>query len=512
MASAEAGEGWRPFPCHGIIVPYAMKIARNKSARALLIASAAALAAAIGLLWVVVARETGRRDLVLEYEAFRASSAALDEYRRDQSFAPEGDAKVRGFGLYQLDGTAFFRYGTAPETMSTIEALHLRRQSDRPSELPGMSVTFSEDGASLRLIRFSGMQASGRAGNLGVGLGMGMGRGRAMQQASPETPPASPPSPSNPPAPAAMPGMQQPMGGSYIVWMDYSVGGFSRERAQLFIVAGVISLMLLGLYAVLIRVSRRNENLKAREAETRELVQLGEAARTLVHEIKNPLGIMRIQTAKIRRASGTPEGTAEGEGEALQAKRAVQLAEAADSIDGEIVRLSGLADRIREFLKPGPVHLRHVELGRFLETFGERYRDLGEAGVELNLELPASGEAWVKADEEKLFGALDNIMRNAIEAAEAQPVGERSVALRLERRDASWVIAVMDSGAGIDPESEGRIFDPFFTTKEKGSGIGLALSKRYVESFGGRLAYEGRSPLGGAAFSIAIGQEKAPPA
>ena len=70
----------------------------------------------------------------------------------------------------------------------------------------------------------------------------------------------------------------------------------------------------------------------------------------------------------------------------------------------------------------------------------------------------------------------------------------------------------MDSGAGIDSESAGRIFDPFFTTKEKGSGIGLALSKRYVESFGGKLEYEGRSPLGGAAFSIAMGQEKAPPA
>lgn len=488
-----------------------MKIAWNRSARAFLVASAAVLAVAIGLLWVVVARETGRRDLVLEYEAFRASSAALDEYRRDQSFSPENDAKIRGFGLYQLDGTAFLRYGSAPETMSTNEALRQRRQSDRPSELPGVSVTFSDDGASLRLIRFSGIQAAGRAGTPGQGLGMGMGRGRNMQ-APPETQLASPPAPSNPPAPPAMQGMQQAMGGSYIVWMDYSIEGFSRERAQLFIVAGVISLMLLGLYAVLIRILRRNEDLKAREAETRELVQLGEAARTLVHEIKNPLGIMRIQTAKIRRASGAAGLAEEGEGRAIRAKQTMQLAEAADSIDDEIVRLSGLADRIREFLKPGPLNIRALELGRFLKTFGERYRDLGEAGVELDLELPPGEAAWASADEEKLFGALDNIMRNAIEAAELQPVGDRRIALRLERRDASWVITVMDSGAGIDPESAGRIFDPFFTTKEKGSGIGLALSKRYVESFGGRLAYEGRSPLGGAAFSITIGQEKAPPA
>ena len=490
-----------------------MKIAKNKSALAVLIASAAALAVAIGLLWVVVARETGRRDLVLEYEAFRASSAALDEYRRDQSFAPEGDAKIRGFGLYQLNGNAFLRYGTAPETMSTLEALLLRRQTERPSELPGVSVAFSADGSSLHLVRFAGIQNSGRAGTLSPAGGMGMGRGRGMQTV-PETPPANPPPASSQPAsPApAMPGMQQAMGGSYILWMDYSIEGFSRERVQLFIVAGIISLMLVGLYVVLIQVSRRNENLKAREAETRELVQLGEAARTLVHEIKNPLGIMRIQTAKIRRASGTAGQPVEGEGEVLREKRVTQLAEAADSIDGEIVRLSGLADRIREFLKPGHAQLKTLELGTFLETFGERYRDLGEAGVELILELPPGDVAWVSADEEKLFGALDNILRNAVEAAEAQPVGERSIALRLERRDAAWAITVMDSGAGIDAQSEGRIFDPFFTTKEKGSGIGLALSKRYVESFGGRLVYEGRSRLGGAAFSILIGQEKAPPA
>jgi signal transduction histidine kinase len=501
-----------------------MEIARNKSARAVLIASAAALVVAIGLLWVVVARESGRRDLVLEYEAFRASSAALDEYRRDQSFTPEGDAKIRGFGLYQLNGGAFLRYGTAPETMSTFEALHLRRQSERPSELPGVTVTFSEDGTSLHLIRFAGIQAAGRNGSTGLGSGMGMGRGRGMQappeSLPPNTPPASP-SITNPPPSSSMPGMQQAMGGSYIVWMDYSAEGFSRERFQLFIVAGIISLMLLGLYIVLIRVSRRNENLKAREAETRELVQLGEAARTLVHEIKNPLGIMRIQTAKIRRASGTSrmESPAVIEGqpddpdaEALREKRTAQLAEAADCIDGEILRLSSLADRIREFLKPGPVLVKPLELNRFLEGFGERYRDLGEAGVELSLEAPSSDGAWALADEEKLFGALDNILRNAIEAAEAKPVGERSVTLRLERRDAFWAITVMDSGAGIDAESERRIFDPFFTTKEKGSGIGLALSKRYVESFGGRLEYDGRSPLGGAAFSILIGQEKAPPA
>ncbi|MCE1195255.1 ATP-binding protein [bacterium] len=485
-----------------------MKISKNRSARALLVASAAVLAIAVGLLWVVVARETGRKDLVLEYEAFRASSAVLDEYRRAQSFTPENDGKILGFGLYRLDGTTFLRYGTAPETMSTQEALSLRRQSERPSEFPGVSVTFSKGGSSLRLIRFSGIQAAGRMAT--PGSGFGMGRGRNMQPLS--APGQAPSDSASPPVTTMMPGMQSAMGGSYIVLMDYSIEGFTKDRAQLFLAAGGVSLILVGLYALLIRMSRRNEDLKAREAETRELVQLGEAARTLVHEIKNPLGIMRIQTAKVRRAAGAAEPTAEAEGGGARTKRAAQLAEAADIIDDEILRLSTLADRIREFLKPGPALRKPLELKSFLVAFCERYRDLGESGIELSRELPPGDSAWIVADEEKLFGALDNIVRNAIEAAGARPPGQRRVMLRLERRDGSWAITVMDSGPGVDPESERRIFDPFFTTKEKGSGIGLALSRRFVESFGGRLVYEGRSRLGGAAFSILAEEEKAPPA
>ena len=268
----------------------------------------------------------------------------------------------------------------------------------------------------------------------------------------------------------------------------------------------MITAALISLFAVLIFVFRHNEDLTAREIETRELVQLGEAARTLVHEIKNPLGIMRIQTAKIRRAAPPPEAAPEGWAE----RRAAQLKESADIIEGEIMRLSGLADRIREFLKSGPARRDPVDLVQFLDAFCGRYKDLAESGVELLPDIHANGQAIVLADPEKLLIALDNILRNAIEAIEGLPPERKKIILKLFSREGSWAIAIVDSGEGIPAETQLRMFDPFFTTKEKGSGIGLALSKRLVESFGGTLTYEGGEKGEGAVFVITLKEEKAP--
>ncbi|HWR11381.1 MAG TPA: HAMP domain-containing sensor histidine kinase [Rectinemataceae bacterium] len=495
-----------------------MKTVKNKSARVLLVASTFVLLSAVGLLWITMVREAERKDLLLEYEAFRASSAVVDEYRQDRSFTPEGDELILGFGFYRIDGSSFMRYGSAPETVLLRDLLAARNRDNRGGDLPGgVSVTFSADKKSLRLLRYSGLQASSRMMGLGGGSGMGMGRGRQNQPpAAPETPPPPAQSapqtqdglqdrvaPSAPPAQITQPA-QNGLAGAYLIWMEYSVSGLNRERVQFFLVAALITIALLGLYIVLFFVFRHNEELMSREAETRELVQLGEAARTLVHEIKNPLGIMRIQTSRIRRAASRPDEGSDSD----PTQRASQLTQSADIIEGEILRLSGLADRIREFLKSRPARLAPIDLIPFLRTYCGRYRDLADSDIELVPEIPAEGSAMVLADAEKLITALDNILRNAIEAVEALPIGHRRIVVSLFRRENSWVIAVVDSGEGVSPEARTRMFDPFFTTKEKGSGIGLALSKRFVESFGGSLAYEGGDQGGGAVFTIALKEER----
>jgi two-component system sensor histidine kinase HydH len=477
-----------------------MKTVRNKSTRVLLFSSAFVLLVAVSLLWVVTIRETERRDLLLEYEAFRASSAVVDEYRKDQSFIPDDDKRIIGFGFYMLDGGSFMRYGSAPEAIPMQDLLFARNQESRATGLPGsVSVAFADNKKSIRLIRYSGLQNPARMMNstgAPLGQGMGMGRGRQI------TPLGQTPE-------LATSGELSLLGGTYFIWMEYSADGMDGEKLQFFLVAALISVALLGLFILLVFVFRHNEDLLTRETEMRELVQLGEAARTLVHEIKNPLGIMRIQTARIRRAAPLAGEGEDGGGSA--ARRSSQLAESADIIEGEIMRLSGLADRIREFLKPGPARRDPVDLQTFLSSYCNRYKDLGDSGIELIQDFAVTGSAYVSADAEKLGIALDNLIRNSIEAVEDLPAGKRRIAVRLFRREGSWIIAIIDSGKGIPAEILQRIFDPFFTTKEKGSGIGLALARRLVESFGGSLAYEGANGEG-AVFSIRLKEEKAPTA
>lgn len=470
---------------------------KNKSTRVLLFVSAFVLLVAVALLWLIMIRETERKDLLLEYEAFRASSAIVDEYRLDQSFTPEGDKRILGFGFYKLDGSAIKQYGSAPGVVAIPDEFLSEKPTPRAGGMPGsVSTVFSPDRTKISLLRFSGLQNPARMmGQTGPAQGPGMGMGMGRNRQNPLTAPL--------PLPHVLQGGPEGPSGldsPHFVWIEYSSNGYRDERMQFFLVATIITAALLGLYLVLIRVFRHNEELKAREMETRELVQLGEAARTLVHEIKNPLGIMRIQTAKIRRTASLPEA---GPGSS-------RLLESSNIIEGEILRLSGLADRIREFLKAGPARQDPIDLVAFLRDFGGRYKDLADSGIDLSLDIPSENEAIALADEDKLVIVLDNLVRNAIEAVEQLPSGQKRIVLRLFRREGGWAIAVIDSGLGIPPEARRRLFDPFFTTKEKGTGIGLALSRRLVESFGGILAYEGGEKGMGAVFVAVLRDGKKP--
>ena len=456
---------------------------KNSPSRLLLAASALVLVACLGLLWLVVTRENQRRDLLLEYEAFRASSAIVDEYRRDETFTPASDAKVLGFGFYTLDGSSVRTYGKAPDSLDLASLPKAREGGSGSPGFPGnVSVSFSAGGASIRLVRSSGTGGGGPGRMMGGAGGMrpGMGRSRQGQGYPGPVLPAAPPPPQ---------GLSSSFSVPYYTWIEYSAKGYSMERLELRLAAVIISLALAGFYFLLLRSFRRNEALQARAIETRELIQLGEAARTLVHEIRNPLGIMRIQTAKLRRAT-----------------RAASISESAEAIEGEILRLSNLADRIRDFLKSGQAKLEPIELRDFLARFVDRYGDLGDSGIALELELPAAAAppSVAEADSDKLITALDDLLRNAIEAVAGQPEGKRRISIRLSGAERSWRLTVSDSGPGVPADVVGRIFDPFFTTKEKGSGIGLPLARSLVEACGGNLDYKGGQKGEGAVFVITL--------
>jgi signal transduction histidine kinase len=101
------------------------------------------------------------------------------------------------------------------------------------------------------------------------------------------------------------------------------------------------------------------------------------------------------------------------------------------------------------------------------------------------------------ADRVQLQQVIFNLLTNAIEAMSSTAAGSRILRLRSEATDTGeCIVAIEDSGPGIEPETLKRIFEPFFTSKSKGMGMGLSICRSIVEAHGGRLWVAGNTPKG----------------
>lgn len=403
-----------------------------------------ALAAAV---WTITLRERSNRRLYLEYDVYKAMTALTDLVRA-QSISADDIGNVRGFGLYAQDGTAITVYGSAPVSMDPAA------QSMSPSR-------FSLGDDSATMIRMLGGDLPGRhmmMNNFERGM-----RNRGQTPAPAPAPGIGP----FQPAPDRLPAM---------AYIEYATGGFKAEQAVLLGVAAIATIALGLLYGVIIVMNARYADARQREAKDRELLELGQAARTIAHEIKNPLGVIRIQCGLLKR--GADEATLAG----------------LLVIDDEALRLADLAERIRAYLKSDDEHLESLPARSFVESFVARYSGSIDSQIEMD------SDVRVMANGARLVEALDNIVANAMEAsaaAEERPVLEAQVRQRHVR------IAILDRGPGIAEEHVERIFEPFFTTKARGSGLGLALAKKNIEASGGAVRYERRAG-GGSAFVVTV--------
>lgn len=392
----------------------------------------AALACLLALVWAFVLRERSTRRLYAEYEVFRSLTALTDMIRDPGSVMPPDD-RILGFGLYRADGTRVYDFGRTPERLD-------------PAVLqdPASARTFTD--SSFILVRPFGMDPMRR------------------------------PLPGRPDRPGG--GMMMPMGGAArFAYIEYGLGAFGREQRALSAGASVITVALAAAYLLLVHLYRRNLDLRDREYRNRELVQLGEAARTLAHEIKNPLGVIRVQSALLSRTVG--QGSEEG----------------FRIIDEEVRRLGTLVDRIRDFLKSGEGKPETVDLGEFLAAWVRRH------GGRVRMEGAVPKKTAVRVDRSRLTDILDNLARNALESMESEPDAVAQIACSARRGQV--LVSVSDRGPGVDAAQESRLFEPFHTTKEKGSGIGLAISAKWARSAGGGLSYRPRDG-GGSVFELRL--------
>jgi signal transduction histidine kinase len=150
-----------------------------------------------------------------------------------------------------------------------------------------------------------------------------------------------------------------------------------------------------------------------------------------------------------------------------------------------VTRAAGIIDRVRSLYGRGTPAREVVDLNEILREMTVLLGDAADRHAisiraELDLGLPRT-----TADRVQLQQVLMNLMLNGIEAMRETGGGLTIASKRIEPDQ--LLIAVSDSGTGLPDDKAERIFDAFFTTKSHGTGMGLSISRRIIESHGGRL-------------------------
>jgi signal transduction histidine kinase len=229
--------------------------------------------------------------------------------------------------------------------------------------------------------------------------------------------------------------------------------------------------------------SERIMTIEEQLRQSEKLSTLGEMAAVLAHEIRNPLGSIRV-AAEILRDDYRP-GNPKHEFLEIQIK--------------ETDRLNRVVEDFLRMARQRPQELHRCRLHDELETIVTlTVPEARRREVALTL-IPAPEEVTVCADGEKLRQALLNLVINALQAC--QPGGK--VTIGISQHDTSAEIRISDTGPGISLKLQQRIFEPFFTTKPDGTGLGLAVAPKIIISHNGSLRLED-APGQGACFIIGL--------
>jgi signal transduction histidine kinase len=227
-----------------------------------------------------------------------------------------------------------------------------------------------------------------------------------------------------------------------------------------------------------VEARQRADRLARQVAAGERLAAIGRVAAGVAHEIRNPIAAMRL------RAENALAGDPERKRQAL-----TMIVEQIERLDGLLRRLLSVTERD----EPRPCC---VALAPFLDACIASNADLA-APKEIRIERAGEkGDGYF--DPTQMRGALNNLVRNAIQAA---PAGTR-ILVEARREDGMLIISVYDQGEGPPPEIRDHLFEPFVTGRADGTGLGLSIVHEVAAAHGGtaRLAGVGA----GTTFEIVL--------
>jgi len=237
----------------------------------------------------------------------------------------------------------------------------------------------------------------------------------------------------------------------------------------------------------------RLRQLEADLAHMNRLSIMGEQASSLAHEVKQPIATARNNAcAALNFLDRQPPDLDE-------------VREALGCVVGDADRAGDIIDRIRDHIKKVPPRKDRFDLNKAVnEVIVLAQSAIIVNGVSVQTRL-AEGLFPVQGDRVQLQQVVMNLISNAIQAMGSVEVGTRDLLISTEKSQTGDILlAVRDSGPGIDPARLERVFDAFYTTKPGGMGMGLSICRSIIEAHGGRLWAAANEPSGGAIFQFTL--------
>lgn len=223
------------------------------------------------------------------------------------------------------------------------------------------------------------------------------------------------------------------------------------------------------------------------------LARLSQLTAMLAHELNQPLAATLCNAqAAVRLLAQTPPDVGE-------------VRSALSDIVENARHAGSVVQRTRALFKGGRQPVKKVELHTLVErVFTLLNNEIALAGVVVERRVSESLSP-VLGDEVQLQQVLLNLLGNAIDAVREKPKDERNITVSAEADLAAGLIllSVQDSGVGLAAGQEEVVFAPFHTTKQEGMGMGLAICRQILESFGGTIRAE-RVPAGGTVFRVEL--------
>jgi PAS domain S-box-containing protein len=237
---------------------------------------------------------------------------------------------------------------------------------------------------------------------------------------------------------------------------------------------------------------RRYQEVQAALAHANRVMTMGQLTASISHEIKQPIAASATNAqAGLRWLQAQPPNMEE-------------VRQAFERINKDMKRAGEVMNRIHGLVKKAPPAMESVRVNAAIdEVIALMRSEILRNGVRVHTQL-AQNLPMVAGDRVALQQVMLNLIINAIEAMSTVDDGQREIVIGTSERDTEGIlVAVSDSGAGVDADRVEQLFEPFYTSKSGGMGMGLSICRSIVEAHGGRLWASPNMPRG-AVFQFTV--------